>query len=1049
LVKAKARALLSKNLVLNSYLHDLFGVDDFKELQEWLEDTEENEEGFDEEGRSYIFKKLLDKKEQLKIPLDKLEDYDSNIYGYLQHINKKREKPITLKYFQYLSILFTEIYLDSYFSDPTGFLSELNNFAISFRKGKYLFSRNDLRKLAFWMATGSGKTIVMHINFLQIQKYNRGPHSIDFDNVLLITPSETMSEQHMDEMEISGIPYEYYDTNVQGYFSINKGVHIRVLDIHKLVEEKSGSGVTVDIEEFGNKNLIFVDEGHKGSGGDKWRSFRDYVAQEGFTFEYSATFGQAIASVSKKRRNALLEEYGKSILFDYSYRYFHKDGYGKDYRIFNLKNDVYEDHRDILLLANALSFYEQKLLYDGKTDVYEDYNIEDPLWVFVGSRVKGEYGGKKKRKSDVLNVLKFLDRFLLNEDNWVVENIKNILDGNSSLLDDQDRDLFSKSYPEKKLSYLRKHSNMDASEIYSDMLSRIFHISASAPLHVVNFKGFDGEIGLRAGSSNNYFAVINIGDDREFLKYAKKNEFDHLDHDIDFSLFKKINKENSTINILIGAKKFIEGWNCWRVSNMGLLNVGKKGGTQIIQLFGRGVRLRGKDRSLKRSKALPGEHPDFIRILETLNIFGIKANYMETFKEHLENEGIDVETYQEFSIDIEVEDEFLDKELSVPKFEINEFENSKFIRLTGEEDVNINVDLNPRVETLTSLEKGSIKDLKKRTLQSIDDDILELLDWDSIYFRLLEFRSQKGWYNISFSKNVLKEIMRKDFYTLYCPNELVEPPSFSKISFTEDVVVSLLEKYVRDVYTHHRRLWAQDNVKIENLNRDHDNLDFEEFSLKVKHSEKFVLSEIKNIVEQKLDELREKEFTRNHLSNVYFDRHIYQPLLSESSRVVIQPAPLNEGERMFLEDLKNYYKNNKSVFDGKEIFVLRNLPKRGVGFYENTQFFPDFMIWVKSDNSEEKLIFVDPHGLSHMFEGLKHEKVTLWKRLGEIEDNINRKYPDSEITLDSFIVSVSPYNKVRSIFDNKPRKKLEDNHILFQKDDSDYISKIFNFLSNN
>ena len=59
------------------------------------------------------------------------------------------------------------------------------------------------------------------------------------------------------------------------------------------------------------------------------------------------------------------------------------------------------------------------------------------------------------------------------------------------------------------------------------------------------------------------------------------------------SLFHEINKPHSTVNLLIGSKKFTEGWNSWRVSTMGLMNVGKTEGSQIIQLFGRGVRLKG------------------------------------------------------------------------------------------------------------------------------------------------------------------------------------------------------------------------------------------------------------------------------------------------------------------------------------------------------------------------------------------------------------------------------------------------------------------------
>ena len=60
---------------------------------------------------------------------------------------------------------------------------------------------------------------------------------------------------------------------------------------------------------------------------------------------------------------------------------------------------------------------------------------------------------------------------------------------------------------------------------------------------------------------------------------------------------------------------------------MGLMNVGKGEGAQIIQLFGRGVRLKGYDLSLKRSgrTKLPEgiERPKHIDMLETLGIFGI------------------------------------------------------------------------------------------------------------------------------------------------------------------------------------------------------------------------------------------------------------------------------------------------------------------------------------------------------------------------------------------------------------------------------------------
>ncbi|NLT34344.1 MAG: hypothetical protein GXX83_00370 [Gaiellales bacterium] len=46
------------------------------------------------------------------------------------------------------------------------------------------------------------------------------------------------------------------------------------------------------------------------------------------------TFAQAV-----KGNASLSDTYAKSILFDYSYRYFYNDGFGKDHHIANLQDD--------------------------------------------------------------------------------------------------------------------------------------------------------------------------------------------------------------------------------------------------------------------------------------------------------------------------------------------------------------------------------------------------------------------------------------------------------------------------------------------------------------------------------------------------------------------------------------------------------------------------------------------------------------------------------------------------------------------------------------
>ena len=54
----------------------------------------------------------------------------------------------------------------------------------------------------------------------------------------------------------------------------------------------------------------------------------------------------------------MLNEYGRATLFDYSYRYFYKDGYGKDYQILNMNDAWNETSVYKYLVACLLGFYE-------------------------------------------------------------------------------------------------------------------------------------------------------------------------------------------------------------------------------------------------------------------------------------------------------------------------------------------------------------------------------------------------------------------------------------------------------------------------------------------------------------------------------------------------------------------------------------------------------------------------------------------------------------------------------------------------------------------
>jgi type I site-specific restriction-modification system R (restriction) subunit len=162
---------------------------------------------------------------------------------------------------------------------------DLNAFAKEV--GNSNFSDDDLSKIAFWMATGSGKTLIMHINLWQILQYAQsdfGKGKARFDNVLLITPNEGLSRQHIDEFYKSGITAWHYHeaTNRQLFLNANQEPCVIVIEITKLTKNKRGKGLSVDVDAFGSSNLLLVDEGHRGASGEVWREVRRKLAEHGY-----------------------------------------------------------------------------------------------------------------------------------------------------------------------------------------------------------------------------------------------------------------------------------------------------------------------------------------------------------------------------------------------------------------------------------------------------------------------------------------------------------------------------------------------------------------------------------------------------------------------------------------------------------------------------------------------------------------------------------------------------------------------------------------------
>jgi hypothetical protein len=100
----------NNKLVLNKYILSLFEVENLEELSANLKN--ESDEAIDENGVSLFYHRLTSTLFGNKnLPKEQLLLYDNNIVRHTKALNRD----IRWKYFQYLTLLFTEIYLDMYF----------------------------------------------------------------------------------------------------------------------------------------------------------------------------------------------------------------------------------------------------------------------------------------------------------------------------------------------------------------------------------------------------------------------------------------------------------------------------------------------------------------------------------------------------------------------------------------------------------------------------------------------------------------------------------------------------------------------------------------------------------------------------------------------------------------------------------------------------------------------------------------------------------------------------------------------------------------------
>ena len=265
----------------------------------------------------------------------------------------------------------------------------------------------------------------------------------------------------------------------------------------------------------------------------------------------------------------------------------------------------------------------------------------------------------------------------------------------------------------------------------------------------------------------------------------------------------------------------------------------------------------------------------------------------------------------------------------------------------------------------------------------------------------------------------------------------------------QEIAEALLKKYAERYYSFRKKGWEEPHLEYAELTVDDPN--FPEagagvgeeqgiYRLSVEKSEATLITQLRQLG----DELRKRVAVadrrltggRASVDVLSFKGHLYEPLIKvNGASISMKPVALNDGEMRFVRRLKEYCAAHPAEFEDKPLFLLRNMSRgRGVGFFEAGNFYPDFILW-RLDGTKQRITFVDPKGIRHL-SWANEPKLDFYKTIRDVETRLG----DADVSLRSFIVSVTPAAEMAVHWGVKPKQMAERN-ILFDEDEH-YVQRL-------
>ena len=860
---------------------------------------------------------LYDPDQTLQLPVEPLE----RIQDFLDDYNYLTGQNFKLRYYQVLALLFTECF----FADQQ--LDEYNE-----NRGQ-----ETQRMLAYWMATGSGKTLVMHLNILQYLH-----HFCKKDNALLqiflTTPLANLIKQHERELK------PYIDKLNETY---NNRIELTIDTTQGLLQKENDYFHLPDDSEM--RRLILVDEAHIGltsQQSGKFRELRNRLnVRNSFLFEYSATFH----NIAKE----LEDEYDNAIIYRYDYARFYSDGYGKDHFFKPIAADTVAAESDEEIKDNldeCLRVMEEKLQIFNSVQKDEQYDndltVHRPLMAFMGHTVENP---KEEGKNDeVSDIQKVLDYF--------------------AALSDSERQKFR--------------------SIFGDIIG---------PLVVARNSDNNNELLLSYGEGEKW-GMINVGDATNFYNSIENNHIVTRDEEIrDPNLqFENLDNETSPINVLIGSRKFAEGWNSYRLSVIDLINLGSAKGNLIIQIFGRGVRLKGKGGDGKRRYIDHKSDYHFpyqdvesnIRRLETLTVYSLKQSYLKRFLDEVHAGGVSLQHVFKiqvnptlFKIDSGTSVDFEEYRHKLPIFKQSETVGSGIKRVTfnGNEVHYTYFDSGTEKSGTINNWRSLVLDYRTDKGKNAPNIYEDLRENNEKYFCYLNRAKIATVIHRETEKNQLQLYSKANYApTISDFLSLIRDIRYQKqgqdpIAWTD----RLNRQIVIDVARHLRN---RINAHINRSNYVYEPLERGDFIYEYTVTKEFPTQDELNAFSKQVKNAESDAFQENPHAQIKNrlqlplprgHRHIYLPLMlppeaveDEHHNVKVSPDRLNAGEKKFVENLTEYIKLNYQRNERYEFYLMRNAQKIGIYLESDAgSYYPDFVLWVADkEQPVTHILFIDPKG---------------------------------------------------------------------------------------